>query len=55
VALLRIAAEIISVIDYSKGFGRSDLITFSERDLDVQITSLRHHWADNRGRRRPDT
>lgn len=48
VALLRIAPEIISVVDYSKGFGHSDLIAFSERDLDLHIASLRHHWADNR-------
>jgi hypothetical protein len=49
VALLRIAAEIISVVDYSKGFGHSDLMTFSERDLDVHIETLRHHWMNNRG------
>jgi hypothetical protein len=35
-------------VDYSKGFGHSDLITFSERDLDVHIETLRHHWMDNR-------
>jgi hypothetical protein len=29
------------VLDYPKGF---DLITFSERDLDVHIDSLRHRW-----------
>jgi len=44
VALLRIAPDIISVLDYSKGFGHSDLVTFSTRDLDVHIGSLRHHW-----------
>jgi general stress protein 26 len=44
VVLLRIAPEIISVVDYSKGFGHSDLIAFSERDLDLHIESLRHRW-----------
>jgi nitroimidazol reductase NimA-like FMN-containing flavoprotein (pyridoxamine 5'-phosphate oxidase superfamily) len=44
VALLRIEPEIISVLDYSKGFGHSDLVTFSERDLDVHIRSERHLW-----------
>jgi general stress protein 26 len=44
VVLLRIDPEIISVLDYSKGFGHSDLVTFSERDLDVHIESLRHRW-----------
>ena len=47
VALLRIAPEIISVLDYSKGFGHSDLVTFSERDLDVHIGSLHHRWNGN--------
>jgi general stress protein 26 len=47
IVLLRIAPEIISVLDYSKGFGHSDLVTFSERDLDVHIRSLRHHWNGN--------
>ncbi len=47
VVLLRIAPEIISVLGYSKGFGHSDLITFSERDLDLHIECLRHRWDDN--------
>ena len=47
VALLRIEPEIISVLDYSKGFGHSDLVTFSERDLDVHIGSEQHPWTDN--------
>jgi hypothetical protein len=46
VALLRIAPEIISVVDYSPGFGHSNLITFSDRDLDFPIDSLRHQWVD---------
>ena len=45
VVLLRIVPEIISVLDYSKGIGHSDLIAFSERDLDVHLESLRHHWT----------
>lgn len=49
VALLRIAPEIISVVDYSKGFGHSDLITFSDRDLDLHVASLHHHWVEDRG------
>jgi general stress protein 26 len=47
VILLRIAPDIISVLDYSKGFGHADLVTFSERDLDVHIGSHRHRWDDN--------
>jgi len=44
VALLRIAPDFISVLDYSQGFGHSELVTFSERDLDVHIASLSHGW-----------
>lgn len=44
VVLLRIAPQIFSVVDYSKGFGHSDLIAFSERDLDVHVESLQHRW-----------
>jgi general stress protein 26 len=44
VILLRIVPEIISVLDYSKGFGHSDLVTFSERDLDLHIDTLHHRW-----------
>jgi hypothetical protein len=47
VVLLRIAPEVISVLDYSKGFGHSDLVTFSERDLDLHIGSVCHHWQGN--------
>ena len=45
VVLLRIASDIISVLDYSKGFGHSDLITFSDRDLDLHLESRRHLWG----------
>jgi general stress protein 26 len=44
VVLLRIAPEIVSVLDYSKGFGRSDLLMFSERDLDLHMGTQCHRW-----------
>jgi nitroimidazol reductase NimA-like FMN-containing flavoprotein (pyridoxamine 5'-phosphate oxidase superfamily) len=44
VILLRIAPEIFSVLDYSRGFGHSDLVAFSERDLDLHMQSLGHRW-----------
>lgn len=44
IVLLRIAPDVISVLDYSKGFGRSDLVTFSSRDLDVHLSTMRHSW-----------
>lgn len=44
IALLRIAPDIIAVLDYAQGFGHSELVSFSERDLDVHIETLRHPW-----------
>ena len=42
--LLRIAPDVIAVLDYAQGFGHSELVTFSERDLDVHSYTLRHPW-----------
>jgi general stress protein 26 len=44
VALLRIAPDVISVLDYEHGFGHSELVTFSERDLDVHLETVSHPW-----------
>jgi general stress protein 26 len=41
--MLRITPETISVLDYSKGFGHSDLVTVSARDIRPE-SSQRSHW-----------
>ncbi|MEX2036189.1 MAG: pyridoxamine 5'-phosphate oxidase family protein [Xanthobacteraceae bacterium] len=48
VAMLRITPEIVSVLDYSKGFGHSDLVRVTENYLAEYIESRRHHWAGYR-------
>jgi nitroimidazol reductase NimA-like FMN-containing flavoprotein (pyridoxamine 5'-phosphate oxidase superfamily) len=48
VPMLRITPEIVSVLDYSKGFGHSDLVRVTESDLAEYIESRRHHWAGYR-------
>lgn len=45
VPLLRIMPEVVSVLDYSKGFGHTDLVRVSEDDLEDFIEARRHHWA----------
>jgi nitroimidazol reductase NimA-like FMN-containing flavoprotein (pyridoxamine 5'-phosphate oxidase superfamily) len=45
VPLVRITPEIVSILDYSKGFGHTDLVRVSEQDLAEFIESRRHHWA----------
>ncbi len=45
VPLIRMTPEIFSVIDYSKGFGHSDLVRVSKDDLADFVEARRHHWA----------
>jgi PPOX class probable F420-dependent enzyme len=45
VPLIRITPDIVSILDYSKGFGHTDLVRVSEHDLAEFIESRRHHWA----------
>jgi nitroimidazol reductase NimA-like FMN-containing flavoprotein (pyridoxamine 5'-phosphate oxidase superfamily) len=45
VPLVRITPDIVSILDYSKGFGHTDLVRVSEYDLAEFIESRRHHWA----------
>ena len=45
VPMLRITPEIVSVLDYSKGFGHTDLLRVTADDLAEYIESRRHHWA----------
>jgi len=48
VPMLRITPEWVSVLDYSKGFGHSDLVRVGENDLAEYVESRRHHWAGYR-------
>jgi nitroimidazol reductase NimA-like FMN-containing flavoprotein (pyridoxamine 5'-phosphate oxidase superfamily) len=45
VPTLRLTPEIVSVLDYSKGFGHSDLVRVSDNDLAEFVEARRHHWA----------
>jgi nitroimidazol reductase NimA-like FMN-containing flavoprotein (pyridoxamine 5'-phosphate oxidase superfamily) len=45
VPMLRITPEVVSVLDYSKGFGHTDLVRVTDADLAEYIESRRHHWA----------
>jgi general stress protein 26 len=51
VPLLRITPEIISVLDYSQGFGHTDLVQVNEKDLSEFVESRRHHWAGDASER----
>lgn len=45
VPTLRLTPEVVSVLDYSKGFGHSDLIRVTDNDLAEFVEARRHHWA----------
>lgn len=45
VPTLRLTPEIVSVVDYSKGFGHSDLVKVTDADLAEFVEARRHHWA----------
>lgn len=43
--LLRITPEVVSLLDYAKGFGHADLLKVTESDLAEFVEARRHHWA----------
>ena len=45
VPLLRLTPEIVSILDYSKGFGHTDLVRVTDNDLAEFVEARRHHWA----------
>lgn len=44
VPAMRLTPEIVSILDYSKGFGHTDLVRVSENDLVKHLRSQRHNW-----------
>jgi nitroimidazol reductase NimA-like FMN-containing flavoprotein (pyridoxamine 5'-phosphate oxidase superfamily) len=42
--LMRFAPEVISVLDYSRGFGHSDLVTVDSGDISAARMAPRHTW-----------
>jgi nitroimidazol reductase NimA-like FMN-containing flavoprotein (pyridoxamine 5'-phosphate oxidase superfamily) len=45
VPTFRLTPEIVSVLDYSKGFGHSDLVKVTANDLAEFVEARRHNWA----------
>lgn len=42
--LFRVRPKIISILDYSLGFGHADLVTVEADDIAETLESMRHHW-----------
>lgn len=45
VPMLGITPEIVSILDYSRGFGHTDLVRITDDDLSEYVELRRHHWA----------
>lgn len=45
VPTFRLTPEVVSILDYSKGFGHSDLVKVTDNDLAEFVEARRHHWA----------
>jgi len=45
VAMVRVTPEIVSVVDYAKGYGHADLMRVTDDDLAEFVERRRHHWA----------
>jgi PPOX class probable F420-dependent enzyme len=45
VPTLRLTPEFVSILDYSKGFGHTDLVRVTDNDLAEFVEARRHHWA----------
>ena len=43
--LFRVRPSLISILDYTKGFGHTDLIAIGADDIAESRASLRHQWA----------
>jgi PPOX class probable F420-dependent enzyme len=48
VPMIRLTPKVVSILDYSQGFGHTDLVRVTENDLAEYIESRRHHWAGYR-------
>ena len=45
IAVLCVKPEVVSIIDYSRGFGHSDLVRISQDQRVEFVETVRHHWA----------
>ena len=44
VKMFQVRPTIVSVLDYSKGFGHTDLVSVAADDIAESLQSMRHHW-----------
>ena len=42
--VIRLRPTVVSVLDYSKGFGHTDLVSIEADEIAESLESMRHHW-----------
>ena len=42
--VMRVRPTVLSILDYSKGFGHTDLVSIEAGDIAETLDSMRHHW-----------
>ena len=45
IAMVRVTPDLVSIVDYAKGYGHADLMRVTEDDLAEFVERRRHHWA----------
>ena len=45
VPMLRLTPQVVSVLDYSKGFGHADLVRVTESDFAEHLGTKQHNWT----------
>lgn len=45
VKFFRVTPFVVSVLDYSKGFGHTDMIHLDDRDIAESLESMKHRWV----------
>ena len=43
---MRLTPEIVSILDYSQGFGHTDSVRITDADLVEYVESARHRWVN---------
>ena len=44
IKLFQVRPTIVSVLDYSKGFGHTELVSVDAEDIAESLQSMQHHW-----------
>jgi hypothetical protein len=47
IPLMRLTPEIVSILDYSQGFGHTDLVRITDADVALLVGAAQRQWASH--------